>query len=161
MVSRRASMTGCLALAACLGDPPQTHVSDLDPVCEGTEPGHACITLVPSATESVKDELGDDDSEGSLSWALYEDGDVGALGPDDRDDYVIAGEHVVDLAEDPEAGAVTIVDFDPGWFQVMAYFRPLPLEEPGKGDALTLPTSGFEAPADAHTTVEVVLDHVR
>jgi hypothetical protein len=157
---RCASLLCCLAAVGCLVEPPLVDVEELDELCEGTEPGSACITLVPSATEEVIESLGEE-SEGAFSWALYPDGEVGPLGPEDPEGWVIAGEYVTDLEHDPGARAVTIVDFEPGWFQVLGYFRPLPIEEPGPGDALTLPTSGFEAPADAHTRVEVVLDHVR
>jgi hypothetical protein len=149
----------CLVIAACMIEPPIADVGELDELCEGTRPERACITLVPSATEEVMEALGD--TEGALAWALYHDGEVGPLGPEGPEDWVIAGEYVLDLMDERESRTLTLVDFDPGWYQVLGYFRPLPLEEPGPGDALTLPRSGFEAPAGAHARVEVVLDKIR
>jgi hypothetical protein len=149
----------CSVSTACMIDPPLAEVGELDDLCEGTQPEHACITLLPRATDEVMEALAD--TEGALAWALYPDGEVGPLGPGAPEGWVIAGEYMIDLAGDRDSRKLTIVDFDPGCYQVLAYFRPMPLKEPGEGDALTLPTSGFEAPPDAHTRVEVELDKIR
>ncbi len=141
-------------------DIPLVEVGELDEACEGTEPDNACLTLVPSATDEVLDAL-DGETEGAFAWALYIDGAVGPLGPEDPEGWVIASEYILDLEDDEAARAVTIVDLEPGWFQVLGYFRTDPQKEPGQGDALTLPTSGFELSPDAHTRVEVVLDAIR
>ena len=154
-------LSACAGVAACMQEAPLTDVGELEPVCEGTQEGRACITLVPGMTDHVREQLAGE-TEGAVSWGLWEGGKVGPLGPEDQEGYLIAGEYIVDLdGDDPDARSVTIVDFEPGWFHALAYFRPLPIEEPGDGDALTLPTSGFEAAENAHTRVEIIFNHVR
>jgi len=164
MLHTRAASTAMLcaiaalsALAGCTEDAPPTSGVEWDESCAETEMGAACITLHFTVMRSIRDDA--EKWTGVLHWALYQDGDVGGLGPGDAV-ALYEGEIDADFSALDAEHFVTVSNAAARPYQVLSYLDADLDGIDSGGDPVTLPSAGFPIPPDQRTMVEVRLNYV-
>jgi hypothetical protein len=131
-----------------------------DPECAGTQPGNACLTLLFTVSDSVRQQAGDRCS-GYAHWALYAGGDVGPLGPGDNPPLLGNSDHQVSLTAPGATDSLTLTNIEARSYQALGFISQQGPGHPSvPGDPVTLPSGSFDVPKNTHIQVTVVFDVV-
>jgi hypothetical protein len=154
-----AVLLAATVLPGCLHEAPNTADGTLDGECAETAEGMACITLAfEMGGTAFRNAPGD--LQGDLHWGLYDDGTVSGTGPNEPS---VAGTFVpdVDLSDPDTIIEIAVPNMEPGRYQALGYLDDDGDGESSNGDPVTLPSEGFNAPADQETRVQIFLDYIR
>lgn len=131
-----------------------------DPACAGTQPGNACLTLLFSVTNTVRQQAGDR-CAGYVHWGLWAGGDVGSFGPGDSPPLLGNSSFQVDLVPPESTGSLTVPNVAARSYQVLGFIAQQGPGHPSEpGDPVTLPTGAFDVPKNQHIGVTVLFDVV-
>lgn len=150
-----------LLLVGCVGPAPVAVTEPLvDPRCEGTQPGNACLSLHLVVTEQIR-ESSPRPLSGRLGWGVFRGGDVGAMGPGANKPMRAAHIPSVDFATSGTFQDVTIPNLSPIAVQILAHLDTDGDRSVSNGDPVTFPSASIEIPGDLHTKVTIPIDYLR